>query len=90
MNASGWRTQGDFYDAIFSALGAPEWRGRNLDALGDSIFGGNINAVDQPYAINIVGQIREPLHPLIESFTALVTQAAEEEGVAVSVTFADR
>lgn len=90
LDASAWRVEGDFYDAILAALGAPAWHGRNLDALAESIFDGQINSIDPPYAIRIVGRIRQQLQPFLRKFAALVTHAAEEEGVPVSVTFADR
>jgi RNAse (barnase) inhibitor barstar len=41
----------DVYDAFFRAVGAPEWYGRNLDALADSIRGGSINQVEVPYRL---------------------------------------
>jgi RNAse (barnase) inhibitor barstar len=43
----------DLYDAFFRAVGAPEWHGRNLDALNDSIAIGSINEVEVPYRLVI-------------------------------------
>jgi hypothetical protein len=37
LNGVGWATRDEVYDAFFRAVGAPEWHGRNLDALADSI-----------------------------------------------------
>jgi RNAse (barnase) inhibitor barstar len=48
-----WRTADDVYDAFFGAVGAPEWHGRNLDALADSISTGSINTVEVPYRLVI-------------------------------------
>src|ERR1700758_165329 len=42
LNGADWATRDDVYDAFFRAVGAPEWHGRNLDALADSIRGGSI------------------------------------------------
>ncbi len=41
------------YDAFFKAVGAPEWHGRNFDALIDSIEKGDINAIEVPYKLII-------------------------------------
>ena len=43
LNGAAWSTKDDVYDAFFRAVGAPEWHGRNFDALRDSIAGGEIN-----------------------------------------------
>jgi RNAse (barnase) inhibitor barstar len=53
LNAEDWNTKNDFYDAFFTAVGAPPWHGRNFDALNDSIATGRINAVEVPYRIVI-------------------------------------
>ena len=54
LDAQGWRTQDDFYDALLPAIGAPEWHGRNLDALWDSIVGGDINSVSPPFVVRVM------------------------------------
>jgi RNAse (barnase) inhibitor barstar len=48
LDGSEWKTKDDVYNAFFRAVGAPEWHGRNLDALADSISGGSINQVEVP------------------------------------------
>ncbi len=53
LDASGWTTILDFYDALLAALGAPEWHGRSVAALNDSMIWGEINAVDPPYTVRI-------------------------------------
>jgi RNAse (barnase) inhibitor barstar len=53
LDASAWRDRDDFYDALLPALGAPDWHGRNLDALNDSIGGDDISAVRLPFRIKI-------------------------------------
>jgi len=55
LDARNWRTELDFYNALLAALGAPEWHGRNLNALTDSMIYGGINAVEPPYSIRIRG-----------------------------------
>jgi RNAse (barnase) inhibitor barstar len=51
LDATRWSTKDDIYDAFFRAVGAPEWHGRNLDALRDSIAGGSINQLEVPYRL---------------------------------------
>jgi RNAse (barnase) inhibitor barstar len=53
LDAREWTTQDDVYDSFFRAVGAPDWHGRNLDALNDSIAGRQINAIEVPYLIVI-------------------------------------
>jgi len=55
FDASGWASPEDFYLALLPALGAPEWHGHNLDAIGDSIFAGGINRVAPPCHFAISG-----------------------------------
>lgn len=43
LDGAGWKTRDDVYDAFFGAVGAPNWHGRNLDAVADGISGGSIN-----------------------------------------------
>jgi len=53
LDGAGWATKDDVYDAFFQAVGAPEWHGRNFNALNDSIAGGDINRIEVPYELNI-------------------------------------
>jgi hypothetical protein len=53
LDATAWRTAKDVYDSFFSAVGAPEWHGRNFDALNDSIVNGGINTIEVPYTITV-------------------------------------
>jgi RNAse (barnase) inhibitor barstar len=53
MDARGWKTWDDLYDSFFRVVGAPDWHGRNFDALNDSIVSGGINLVEVPYALVI-------------------------------------
>ena len=49
LDGAGWTTNDDVYSAFFLAVGAPEWHGRNFNALNDSIANGSINKVEVPY-----------------------------------------
>ena len=42
LDGSTWQTYDDVYNAFFKVVGAPEWHGRNFDALIDSIEKGDI------------------------------------------------
>jgi RNAse (barnase) inhibitor barstar len=53
LNAAELKTADDVYDALFKAVGAPSWHGKNFNALNDSIAGGNINDVEVPYRVVI-------------------------------------
>jgi RNAse (barnase) inhibitor barstar len=55
LDGVAWQTGDDFYDALLDALGAPVWHGHNLDAINDSFTNGNINRVNPPFAISIIG-----------------------------------
>ena len=55
LNASNWKGFRDFYDALFAVIGAPEWHGRSVDALADSMIWGGINSVEPPYIVRICG-----------------------------------
>jgi RNAse (barnase) inhibitor barstar len=55
LDARGWRSAEDVWDGVLKALGAPVWHGHNLDALADSITGGDLNAVNAPLKIRVIG-----------------------------------
>ena len=86
LDASNWTTPNDFYDSFFSAVGAPDWHGRNLDALNDSIAAGNINRIEVPYHIVIqnLAQAKHDARATTGGFVELVHQL-EAEGCPVTV-----
>jgi RNAse (barnase) inhibitor barstar len=53
LDADGWQSSDDVYQAFFTGVGAPSWHGRNFDALIDSIATGAINKKEVPYRIRI-------------------------------------
>ena len=53
LDAVRWRRALDFYEDLLEALGAPNWHGRNLNALYDSIVWGGINGIEPPYSVRI-------------------------------------
>jgi RNAse (barnase) inhibitor barstar len=60
LDATKWKTVDDFYDALLASIGAPEWHGRNLNALLDSMIWGGINSLEPPYTIRISGLAKLP------------------------------
>ena len=66
------------YDAFFQAVGAPEWHGRNLDALNDSIAAGSINQVEVPYRLVIQNYNKIGAGPkqMTDDFIALIREIA--------------
>jgi RNAse (barnase) inhibitor barstar len=86
LDASAWRTQSDFYDAVLPQLGAPKWHGRNLDALNDTLRGGDINEVNPPIAFIIDGTstMRGEVRSAVEGFAGLIRDLAAG-GVRVSL-----
>ena len=48
LDGENWVSTDHFYEALLAALGAPEWHGRNLDALEETLRAGDINAVNPP------------------------------------------
>jgi RNAse (barnase) inhibitor barstar len=80
LNAADWATRDDVYDAFFRAVGAPEWHGRNLDALADSIRGGSINQVEVPYRLVIRSYegVGPDAKPMVDSLINLVHELGVE------------
>ena len=53
-------TEEMFYEQFLSQVNAPEWHGRNLDALADSIITGDINGIEPPYLIKNINSNSAP------------------------------
>ncbi|HEY0565443.1 MAG TPA: barstar family protein [Terriglobales bacterium] len=79
--------KGRFHTSFLKAIGAPDWHGRNLDALNDSIATGEINAIELPYRIVIrnSGAAGAEAQEMIGRFASLIEDISER-GCAVSVT----
>lgn len=76
LDGTRWKNADDFYDALFKALGAPGWHGRNFNALRDSIIVGQINKVEIPYTIHISGIDTMPgdVRTLVQDFCSLIKE----------------
>jgi RNAse (barnase) inhibitor barstar len=89
LDGSNWQTKADLYEALLKALGAPEWHGRNLDALADSIRGGDLNQINPPIQITFFGSEtmgREALDAA-RAFVGLCDELAEG-GIAIDAALA--
>ena|SRR5579872_1476716 len=60
LDATGWKTILDFYDTLLPELGAPEWHGRSVDALIDSMIWGGINSLEPPFTVRILHLVSAP------------------------------
>lgn len=87
VDASGWLSGDDFMDGLLTALRAPEWHGRNWNALRDSIIVGDINEVEPPYRLCLIGDSSPPaeLRQWIRDLVEMV-QEARDRGRDVEIT----
>jgi RNAse (barnase) inhibitor barstar len=78
LDGAGWQTKDDVYDAFFRAVGAPDWHGRNLDVLNDSIANGSMNGIEVPYCLVIkrYDQIGGVAKKVTNDFVALIHEIA--------------
>lgn len=88
LDSDGCQTPDDFYDILLSALEAPEWHGRNLDALWDSITS-DINGIIPPYSIDVVNtaQLPESVSLLLSRIKSLFEEAKMDRGLLVEFHF---
>lgn len=73
-------TEGDFYNSMLSQLEAPDWHGRNLDALADSLINGDINGIEPPFCIiNLnVSAISEQMQGFSDKVAKIYVEANEQ------------
>ncbi len=79
FDASNWRDWSDLYAALLPALGAPDWHGRNLDALRDSMLAGSINDIEGPYLLRFTRL--ESASQAVREAIATLADMLELEGV---------
>lgn len=86
IDISDCRTIDEFYGVLLTALEAPNWHERNLDALWDSITS-EINGVAPPYSIEIskCGHLPESVVELLPLIQALFNEARTEEKIVVDL-----
>ena len=88
LDGSNWTEKEDFYVSFLSSVGAPDWHGHNLDALWDSIVGGQINKVKPPFTVAIRGKEAwsTQLTEFMEQVETIFLEA-KAEGVNVELKF---
>jgi RNAse (barnase) inhibitor barstar len=96
LNAAGWRTTDDFYTDLLSALKAPAWHGRSLDALWDTLterakfddLTAYINGVQPPFRIDVrnVHLASEAVRTFLPKVERLFALANSEHAVGVAIT----
>ncbi|MCP4340527.1 MAG: hypothetical protein GY799_16975 [Desulfobulbaceae bacterium] len=75
-----------FYDNFLHQIEAPEWHGRNLNALRDSIVTGDINRIEPPYTIQSNNESSTPENLKIFQTKVLgIFQDAIKEGREIRV-----
>jgi RNAse (barnase) inhibitor barstar len=79
LDGATWKRTDDFYASYLAAVGAPDWHGRNLDALWDSLTGGDINRCNPPFHIRIRGATRmsDEAREIVRRFRSLVLTAVK-------------
>ena len=96
VDGAQWRSEDDLWDAVLGALGAPEWHGRNFDAIFDSVGepgflapdAARVNRVQAPFEIVVVnageleGRLRDRLTGIAETLEAV----RKEFGLQVSLS----
>jgi RNAse (barnase) inhibitor barstar len=91
LDAGNWKAVDDFYDALLSALGAPDWHGRSAVALVDTILHDDVNKVVPPYRVeiqnsaNLPSVVRAHIADVINSFHE-VRARRRERGADVEVS----
>ena len=78
LDASHWKSQADFFEALAQALGSIEWHGRNADAfLETMIYHTDLNTVQPPYKVTIRNTSAE-LQEYVVNFASWVRKARED------------
>jgi RNAse (barnase) inhibitor barstar len=90
LDGRAWQTKDDFSQGFLAAVTAPDWHGRNLDALWDSNVGGNVNGRELPYRVVIHGcrHMGEEARQMVERFQTLIEEA-KSEGHPVDIVVLD-
>jgi RNAse (barnase) inhibitor barstar len=86
LDATGWKSKGDFYEAILAALEAPSWHGRNADALLDSMSGRQ-HQWDRAALQNLDSWHRGAAPEVLQRIDWMVTGINELQGREPEITF---
>ncbi len=79
LDAQHWVTRDDFYNSLLSKLGAPDWHGKGIASLIDSMIVGDINEVKLPTRVVVKGFNRargEAFDEMVVAFATLACYGA--------------
>ena len=90
IDGSKWKVGDDVYDDLLAALRSPDWHGRNLDALWDSISGDDLNGVKAPYRVVLSVSASWPadVRQLVSKIESIFKEASES-GVEVGISLVE-
>lgn len=79
-----------FYETVLPQLDAPDWHGRNLSALWDSVGVGQINGIEPPYRVVVLGirDVPDALADFVRRVVIVFLDAAMVRD-GIEVTFGD-
>ena len=84
MQVSECLTADDVYQRLLELLDAPDWHGRNLDALWDSLTS-DTNGLLPPYVIEVVGRedVPESVSGLLSEIHTVFEDAQKDEDIQI-------
>lgn len=85
LECTGWADKATAWEALLSALGAPNWHGRNLDALLDGLRF-DLLAPARPLEVVVSGQPLPAIRDLLLQMQEVFIFAREEDGEDVRLT----
>lgn len=90
LDGHGWKTEADFIEAVLTGVDAPDWHGRNYNALRDSFVTGSINGIEPPYDF-VIKSLPSDLSPEVaDAISYFAARIADwrAEGARLSVRIA--
>ncbi len=81
LDASDFSSSTELYETLLAKLGAPQWHGRNFNALRDSLSGG-INQVEAPFTVEVTNskQVRPELSTFLYDLLTVFDGARDDFG----------
>lgn len=79
LDGTSWSSEDDFYSALLTEMGSPNWHGHNLNALWDSLTS-DINEVRPPISVVVQGasHLSPDMQALFEGVSGLFADARNE------------
>jgi len=78
LDAINWTGKDEFYRDFLPAIGAPDWHGRNLDALWDTLSCDDINTVKSPFEVRIANARRSGCFDFLLKVQSIFQEAHDE------------